>query len=63
MEIKENVQPIFKNNKRGVSFASIEKIDQELARLENTGILAKVQSMGRTLGLRQKKIRGYSSMR
>lgn len=40
IKIKNNVQPIFKK-KRSILFASIEKIDQELSRLENTGILKK----------------------
>lgn len=42
IEIKENVQPVFKK-KRSVPFASIQKIDQELTRLENMDILKKVE--------------------
>ena len=40
-ELKENTQPVFKK-KRSVPFASLEKIDQELDRMVESGILSKV---------------------
>ena len=40
-ELKENAQPVFKK-KRSVPFASLEKIDQELDRMVESGILSKV---------------------
>ena len=42
-ELKENALPIFKK-KRNVQFAAVEKIDEELDRLEKAGILSKVIS-------------------
>ena len=42
-ELKENALPVFKK-KRNVPFAAIERIDEELDRLEKAGILSKVIS-------------------
>ena len=41
-ELKENTYPIFKK-KLNVPFAATEKINQELHRLVNTGVLSKVE--------------------
>ena len=41
-ELKENTRPIFRK-KRNVPFIANEKINQELVRLVNTGILSKVE--------------------
>lgn len=40
-EVKENEQPVFKK-KRNVPYAAIEQIDGELERLENMGVLEKI---------------------
>ena len=42
-ELKENALPVFKK-KSNVPFATVEKIDKELDRLEKAGILSKVIS-------------------
>ena len=42
LKLKQNVQPVFKR-KRNVPFASLDKINQGLYRLENVGILSKTE--------------------
>ena len=43
LKLKQNMQPVF-IRKRNVPFASLDKINQELDRLENVGIGIKSQS-------------------
>ena len=40
-ELKDNVKPVFKP-KRKVPFSSLETIDKELRRLEENGVIKKV---------------------
>ena len=42
LKLKQNMQPVFVR-KRKVPFASLDKINQELDRLENVGILSKTE--------------------
>ena len=52
-ELKENTHPIFRK-KRNMPFTATEKINQELDRLVNTGILSKVEFSDKLL-LKQNK--------
>ena len=40
--MKENAKPIFKR-KRNVSFGALEQIDKELERLENLGVISRIE--------------------
>ena len=42
LKLKKNMQPVFRR-KRNVPFSSLDKINQELDRLENVGILSKTE--------------------
>ena len=42
LKLKQNMQPVF-IRKRNMPFASLDKINQELDRLENVGILSKTE--------------------
>ena len=42
LKLKQNMQPVF-IRKRNVPFASLDKINQEMDRLENVGILSKAE--------------------
>ena len=42
LKLKQNMQPVF-IRKRNVPFASLGKLNQELDRLENVGILSKTE--------------------
>ena len=41
-EVKENAKPIFKR-KRNVPFGALEQIDKELERLENLGVISRIE--------------------
>ena len=42
IKLKKNAQPVFRKKKRNIPFATIDKIDKELEKLTQCGVLSKV---------------------